>query len=214
MSDKQNSGVYSIKKIAHPKLDKLYKKSMKELNSFFEIDWIYNCPRLLLVPDRETIDSLRGRKSEGWLVGWAANGNVYVLNAKNFEKESNHTYSDKEYFSLIKHELAHCFSSIVSDRAQKPIWLLEGISMYVSGQTALKTKPKKFETFLNYFDEGGKGVYSEAGFAVLFLVEKFGKEKLLLLLKKTKDCKTKKSFANVFKSIYHFELTYANFKIL
>lgn len=204
---------YKINKIIHPKLDEIYAKSMEELDSFFKINWKYNRPNLILVPDRKTINSLKGQKTESWVVGWVGNGIVYLLDDQNFEKESNHKYSDEEYFALLKHELAHCFSNIVSNFSRKPVWLLEGISIYLSGQNKLKTKPKKFEKFIDFFDKGGKEIYSESGFAVLFLVKKYGKRKLLSLLRGSKESESKENFAKLFKSIYGFELSYENFKI-
>jgi len=59
--------------------------------------------------DRETINRLRGKETEDWIVGWVNKTDVYVLDKENYEKESNHKYSDEEYFRLIKHELAHSF---------------------------------------------------------------------------------------------------------
>lgn len=206
--------IYKISKAEHPKLEEIYISSMEELDQFFQIDWKFNRPHIILVPDRKTIDWLKRQKTEDWVVGWAGNGNVYLLEDKNFEKESNHKYSDEEYFALIKHELAHCFSNIVSSFSRKPVWLLEGISIYLSGQNKLKTKPKKFEKFIEFFDKGGKEVYSESGFAVMFLVKKYGKEKLLNLLKESKKSESSENFSNLFKSIYGFGLSYANFEVL
>lgn len=205
--------IYKISKTTHLKLEQVYKNSMEELDQFFQIDWKLNRPHIILVPDRKTIDSLKGQKTEDWIVGWAGSGNVYLLEDKNFEKESNHKYSDEEYFALIKHELAHCFSNIVSNFSGKPTWLLEGISIYLSGQNKLKTKPKKFEKFIEFFNKSGKEVYSESGFAVMFLVEKYGKEKLLNLLKESKKSESPENFSNLFRSIYGFELSYDNFEV-
>ena len=206
--------VFKISKIEDSKLDEVYETSMKELDSFFELGWKYNRPNLVLIPDRKTIDNLKGKETEEWLVGWVNGNMVYMLSDKNYETESNHKYSDEEYFALLKHELAHCFSNVVSGFTQKPIWLLEGISIFLSGQLKLKTKPEKFSQFIEFFENGGKGVYSESGFAVEFLVQKYGKEKILQLLKKAKESNSKKDFTDLFKSIYDFELNYDNFEIL
>jgi len=206
--------VFEINKINNPKLDEVYEKSMEELDSFFELGWKYNRPNLIIVPDRKTINSLKGKETKEWVVGWTSGNAVYILSDKNYETESNHKYSDEEYFALLKHELAHCFANIFSGFCQKPIWLLEGISIFLSGQLKLKTKPKRFSKFLDFFENGGEGVYSESGFAVKFLVEKYGKEKLLQLLKKAKKFDSKEDFADLFKSIYNFELNYNNLEVL
>lgn len=206
--------VFKIDKISNSKLDNVYENSMKELDSFFGLGWKYNRPNIVLVPDRKTIDALKGKKTEEWVVGWVSGNTVYMLSDKDYETESNHKYSDYEYFALLKHELAHCFSHIVSGFIQKPIWLLEGISIFLSGQLKLKTKPEKYSKFLDFYENSGKGVYSESGFAIEFLIYKYGKDKLLELLKRSKEVNSKEDFADLFKSIYDFELTYDNFEVI
>lgn len=206
--------VFEINRIKHSKLEHFYKNSMNKLDSFFELGWKHNRPNLVLIPNRETINNLKGTETEEWLVGWVNENTVYMLSDKNFETESNHNYSDEEYFSLLKHELAHCFSNIYSEFCKKPIWLLEGISIFLSDQIKCQKKPEKFSKFLEFYEHGGKDVYSEAGFVVEFLVKKHGKEKLLQLLKKAKESNSKEGFANLFKSIYNFELNYENFESL
>ncbi|MDP4038737.1 MAG: hypothetical protein Q8P54_02105 [bacterium] len=205
---------FKISKSNHSKLDKVYEKSMTELISFFGLNWKYNRPNLILVPDRKTIDLLCGEKTEDWLVGWVRGRDAYVLNHEAFGTDSSHEYSNEQYFALIKHELTHCFSGNVSKYAHIPVWLTEGISIYLSGQNKFKTKPKKLTRFIDFYQEGGKGLYSEAGFAVELLVKKHGKQKILKLLKRLKEVNSRKDFANLFKSIYGFELKYENFKIV
>ncbi len=206
--------VYKIETIPRQKLDEIYEKSIEEYIDFFQFNWKYNRPKIFLIPDRKTMDLFAGHKTESWVVGWARKGNVYLLDDQNYEKESNHKYSDEEYFALAKHELAHCFSDVVSNSSGKPVWLLEGISIFLSGQYKVKPKPKVFTAFIDFFENGGSEVYKESGFAVMFLVEKYGKEKLISLLKGTKEIKTKEDFAKLFKSIYEFELSYENFEII
>jgi len=208
--------VYQIQKINRPKIEKVYGKAMKELSSFFGINWKYNLPPIILVPDRKVIDSLRGEKTEGWLVGWVDKNKIYMLDKKDFEKESSHKYSEKEFSARIKHELAHCFSRIASDGVEIPTWLAEGISIFLSNQNIIwsRPKPKKFGIFIESYDAVKKGVYAEAGFAVEFLVKKYGKKKLFFLLKGLKKANTKQKFTKLFKSIYGFDLAYNNFKVL
>lgn len=206
--------VYQITKIDHPRLEEVYERSMQELGDFFELNWVQNRPHLMIVPDRATIDSLMGEKTEDWVVGgWSSNGGVYILSDANFESESSHVYSDAEYFALIKHELAHCFTNVVSGSAKLPVWLSEGISIFVSGQNEFKKRPEKLANFLEFHENGGSGVYSEAGFAVEFLVKTHGRGKLLELIKKIKTTDSRDSFYRLFASIYGFELSYDNFLV-
>jgi hypothetical protein len=206
--------IFEMQEVKNKKLSKAYEDSMEELDSFFELNWKYKRPNLIIVPDRKTIDALRGEKTEDWVVGWADGNAVYLLSDKNYEIESCHKYSDKEYFALLKHELAHCFSRIASNFAQSPVWLFEGISIFLSGQNELKAKPKKLENFIEFYDKSGKEVYRESGFAVEFLFKEYGKKSLINMLKKSKEAGSSEDFAKLFRSIYGFELAYENFKIL
>src|SRR3989338_1444785 len=179
-----------VLKIHHSKndfLEKIYTDLMKSLNEFYEINWVHHLPIIIIVDDRETINTLKGKKTENWVVGWTNGSQVYILNKDSFEKESSHKCNPDEYSALIKHELSHCFYNILSNYHHIPIWLGEGVASYTSGQNNLKNKPKEFSKFLDCYDHGGKGVYSESGFFVQILIEKFGKQKLLNLIKKLKN---------------------------
>jgi hypothetical protein len=192
-------------------LEKIYNESMKELDAFFDLGWVRNTPFIFVVPDRQVIDKLRREKTEEWVVAWASTSSriIYVLDRKNFEKESNHKYSSEEYAALIKHELTHMFiSAYLKVYELKPRWLSEGIAIYLSGQNKFKTRPKKFEKFLEFYGAYGKGIYHESGFFLELLIEKFGKDKFLELIKLLKEIKSEKNFNKKFKEIYGFNLNY------
>ncbi|MFZ3077473.1 MAG: hypothetical protein WA139_03400 [Candidatus Aenigmatarchaeota archaeon] len=206
--------IFQVNTLNNSKLSKAYEKSMSELDNFFKINWKNNRPNVFLVRNRKTINFLQDKKTENWLVGWVNGKDVYLLSDKTYEKESCHKYSNEEYFALLKHELAHCFSNMVSHFSQKPVWLLEGISIFLSGQNNFKAKPERLGKFIDSYDKLEKEVYLEAGFAVEFLVRKYGREKIIELMKKLKNSNSKEDFANLFKSVYSFELDYANFEVL
>ena len=190
---------------------------MKELDDFFSLNWKRNKPRIFLVKDRESINKLMGQKTQDWVVGWVNNTNVFILDKDTYEKESCHKYSEKEYFSLIKHELTHVFTQVysgISNRSIEPNWLWEGIAIYLSDQNKTKKKPNQLKEFLQHYSQDNKSssVYKESGFAVEFLVKNFGKQKLLKLIKSLKNINSKEKFAKKFKEIYGFELNYKNFQ--
>jgi len=140
---------------------------------------------------------------------------VYLLDRDNFEKESSHKYLEDTYAALVKHELAHVFTQVISkQKGSKPIWLWEGIAIYLSGQNNFKKNPEKLSGFLSFYDGHDKVVYYESGFAVEFLVKKYGKEKLLELIKRLKETNSEDEFAKLFKEIYEVELKYENFGIM
>jgi hypothetical protein len=194
-------------------LEEVYGSSIKELNDFYELDWTENLPKIQIVPDRKSIDALRGKKTEPWVVGGRAGENtIFLLDRKNYEAESNHKYDKAKYLALLKHELSHCFFSRLSGRKDgKPVWLNEGVAIYTSDQNKLKKKPATFETFLSFYKTGGSGVYDEAGFVVELLINKFEKEKILELIKSLGSIRSPEEFSAKFKEIYGFELSYEEF---
>lgn len=202
-----------ILKIHHIKdafLEKIYTDSMRDLNDFYEINWVRNTPTIVIVEDRKTINIMRQEETPDWNVGWI-NGNMgwaCVLDRNNFEKESSHKYKPETYKATVKHELSHLFYGILCGRANKPDWLWEGTATYTSGQNKFKKSVTKFKEFLEFYEKSGGGVYYESGFFVQFLVEKFGKQKLLDLIKSLKNIKTKEELEQLFSKQYGFNLTY------
>ena len=97
----------------------------------------------------------------------------------------------------------------LSKYKSEPDWLWEGTALFVSGQIKTRERPLKFEDFLEFYSKKSKYVYRESGFAVEFLVEKYGKDKLLKLIKNLAH--NEKEFNEKFKEIYGFELKYENF---
>ena len=203
--------IFDVKSRKDELLEQCYGGALKELNEFFEMDWKRNKPAVFLMADRETMDKHRGIKTERWVTGYVNGANIFILAPENYEKESLHKFSEENYYKLIKHEMVHSFELIISKNKNKPDWLWEGLALYLAGQVQETKKPKHLKEFLKYYAKSGKGVYNEAGFAVKFLVEKYGKEKLLKLLKSLKDITSEKQFCEKFRDIYGFVLDYKNF---
>ncbi len=171
-----------------------YDEIISELNNFFNIEWVNNKPKVFLIDNKDTLNLLS--KSPEWVVGWTFNNNVYLLHPKNF--------SEEYFVSLLKHELAHAFFNVISQNHTSPSWLYEGVSLYLSGQY----KDRKVELFKSFLDN--KNVYLESGLAVKLLINYFGKEKLLQLIKQLRS----KQFNNLFKNIYGFNPSYKEFNKL
>lgn len=194
-------------------LKKAYEEAMADLGQFFGINWTENKPKVYVLPDRKSIDEFWGEKTPRWLVGFGGKGmgGVYLLDRKNFEKESDNSYSEEKYKALLKHELSHCFADILTKGYRKPVWLSEGLAIYLSGQLEQYKQPEKFQSFLDSFDKQGDKVYSESGFAIKALVDKYGKSKMLELLKKLVERPDESTFKNMFKDVCGVELDYAAF---
>lgn len=205
---------FILNNISRPELYALYKQSMHELENFFDFKFTQNPPNFILLPDRNSFDTLTGSKTEDWVVGLTLKGNVYLLDQEHYEKESSHKYSEEKYLALAKHELVHCFTNVVASGCQKPVWLIEGISIYLSGQNKFKKTPQVFNTFIEFYNKGGAGVYAESGFVVELLVKKYGKDRLIELLRRASEAKSQKEFADLFRSIYKLDLSYESIESL
>lgn len=212
--------IYKLKAIDDKLIEKIYKKSIKKLNIFFNLNWQDATPSVYLVENRKTIDSMMSKKTPAWVIGYIDQNSICILNYKKLEKESSHCYKNyystekKYYLSIIPHELAHVFSRAINPNIFRPTWLWEGTAIYASDQLSQYKRPKKLKNFLYFYkihkDETGS-VYTESGFAVEFLVKKYGKEKLLELIKAVKKDMSESNFAKLFKKIYNIPLDYKSF---
>lgn len=204
---KEVKRMFEIKEIDNGKFDGFYEKAMRELGDFFDKDWVENRPALIFVPDRKTYNSIRGKETDDWEIAFASNDSIYVLDPKAYENDTCHVYSDENFFMLIKHELAHSFWNLFTPW-HRPVWLSEGLALYLAGQHKTRIKPKGFSNFLGFHHEHGRLVYDEPGFVVGLLVDKFGKGKLLELLRDLGPVESEKEFYDLFEKVYGFKISY------
>ncbi|MDD4353571.1 MAG: hypothetical protein PHN56_03880 [Candidatus Nanoarchaeia archaeon] len=194
--------------------DEYFEKSFNELEEYFNFGWTRNIPLLFLIESRKEMDLLEGRKTEDWCMGTTKGRLVFIFSPESLEKETCHTYEKNDYLMVIKHELVHVFTNIISKNKYFPDWFWEGLAVYLSGQNNFKKKVKEFKEFLKYYDNGGSGVYYESGFAIELLINKLGKDKLMDLIFNWKNITNKEEFDNAFKKIYDFEPNYETFNKL
>lgn len=189
-------------------MEQVLGESIIDLDKFYEINWKHHLPRIFVIDDRKTINLLKGESTADWIIGWSEGKTIYALNRHNLEKESNHKYDEQIYKAFLKHEISHAFYNILSAGVRNPVWLNEGVAIYTSGQNEFKKRPQEFKTFLEFYDKGGESVYDESGFFVQFLVEKFGKTKLLSFVKTLRTIKNREEFEKAFAKEYGFDLAY------
>jgi len=205
--------IFSLNSNDDKKLKNAYDRSMRDLSTFFGFTWNQNRPKVFLVEDRTTIDKLRSMRTPDWSVGWISKRDVLILDKKNYKRDSCHKYSDKGYEMTVKHELAHCFFSVVSGGKTEPDWLWEGVAIFASGQLKNRVRPQELKCFLGIYSGKKKDlrVYNESGFAVAILIKKFGKKKLLKLIKELRDVNSRKDFKEAFEKVYSKAPTYTLF---
>ncbi|HEX9008389.1 MAG TPA: hypothetical protein VF837_03975 [Patescibacteria group bacterium] len=189
-----------------------YKEGMDELNDFWGINWKINTPDISIVSSRKEINQIMGKETSQELVGWSKNRNVFVLDYQKVETESSYRLTPEQYKALIKHEMNHIFEGIVSNGSMGPFWLKEGLSIYLSGQISLGQweRPSEFKGFINSDENNKKAAYEEGGYVVELLVNKFGKGKIIELIKLLKTMKSDEDFLITFKQIFGLDLNYEN----
>ncbi|MBN1162402.1 hypothetical protein JXA34_01520 [Patescibacteria group bacterium] len=205
--------IFKLTKHSDNLISELFEKAIKELISFYKFNWVQNQPKVYIIDSREDINSVYGKDTQDWLIGWSDGRSIYLLNPENIEKESNHKYSDDLYFKLIKHELSHLFYKLVTN-TDKPSWLNEGVATYVSGQVNEGTDFSNLSKFLEDPKEVGSAIYKEAGFALLLLSKEFGDEKILQYIKEIKGYRTSDEIRLKFQSVFDRDLTYDSFNML
>jgi hypothetical protein len=199
--------IFEVKSKKDKFIEKVYNSGMKKFNNFFNLNVPKGKLKVFLVQNRKDIDTIRLQKTENWVVGWSKYESIFILDRKNYEKESSHKYSDGEYSRLILHEMVHFFKDQLANVKKAPVWLNEGLAIFLSGQNKVKKKPEEFKKFLSFYNFYGREIYYESGFVIEFLFNKFGKAKLMKLLKLA-DQDNKRKFYNDFKKIYGFQLNY------
>lgn len=150
------------------------------------------------------MDDVWGKKTELWLVGAFKGENIYILHPDVFENQSSHKIED--FWITLKHEYCHFFYTSIT-KSHYPFWLNEGLASYKSGKKISKNLDEK-DCLLNifdYFDKSDKGVYLSGQFWVEYLIQNFGKEKFIKLIKSLESGFDQKIFSQIFYSVYQIE---------
>ena len=198
--------IFKSKPIENKLIQDAYDEGIETFSDFFNVKPVGFKPDVFILDNRADIDIVKGKKTENWVVGWTTGQSLFVLDYDKFDTESKHNKSESAYQNLIKHELCHIFTRTSSRNAILPMWLNEGISIYLSGQLGMNKKPDKFSGFIESTLNNHKAAYVEGGYVVELLLNLFGREKFIDLLRGYSEEK--------FKDIYGFDLTYENINSL
>lgn len=175
---------------------------IKEIQIFFENKGNINC-KINFIEKREEMDSLKGYKTPIWMSANADSKTkiITIFTKESFNKETNHP--KEEFESTLKHELCHMFCS-QNFNFREPCWLSEGLAGFISKQ---KFSKKMLDvTSMHTFDEWKKnGDYGSAFYFVSFLINKYGKHKVIQLIKSS-DSLNKENFYIEFEKIFQSDI--------
>ena len=178
-------------------------KTKYKLDKFFKVK--LPIPRCFLLNSRGQFNKIRGYKTEKWMVGWAEDGNIFILKPEKFAKESDHK---KENFrKVLKHECCHIYYHKLTNISY-PKWLNEGLACYLARQIKNKPDKKTALKVIDYYDRSDFRVFPIGYYWTRYLIKNYGKEKLLRLINflKNRNGKVlKRQFEIGFYKIYKFK---------
>lgn len=177
-------------------------KSLFEIKEFIK-GFQINC-KIVFLTSRKEMDQVKGEKTQRWVAAFADHKKniIYIFDEYNFEKETIH--KKQEFLSTLKHELAHVVINQNFGFIQ-PLWLNEGIASVIANQK-FKEKEKKDIREMHTLEEWKLNhSYSNAFNFTHFLINKFGKEKIVLFLKTLDRFEIKKNFSRKFNLFFKEE---------
>jgi hypothetical protein len=185
----------------------LFDNGVKAAKKFFSSPY-KNSFQIYVHPSRATLDSTWQKelgmpdfKSECWMVASGVATKMDIISPEKWVSQAcEHNYSDKQKTQqLITHEMIHVLhgqhnvSGDFSD-VDKIDWFVEGLATYASGQcdeermkqiqtmVADDKAPSSLDSFWT-----GKFKYGLAGSMVMYVDRKYGRKKLIELLKFNKN---------------------------
>lgn len=180
------------------KISKILETDRKKFGCFFDMEFKY--PNIFFINSRKQFDKLWQMKSQNWMVGGANGNNIFILDPKIYTKESDHK-NINHFYQTITHEYAHIAIRKFCGH-NKPKWLNEGLSCYLSNQKKITPPNEKLLQIFDYFNKSDKEIYNIGYFWTKFFIENFGKEKILKLLKNININIDEKQFTKIFYKIY------------
>ncbi|MEI6288347.1 MAG: hypothetical protein WCP18_02025 [bacterium] len=186
-------------------------KTKIELDNFFGFK--AKEPIIIFLNSREQMDLIWGQKTQEWQTGGTRtlnntkNGIIFILAPNVYTKISSHK-NKADFWKTLKHEYSHIYFRQITNGSY-PLWLNEGLACYLAEQK--KTCNNPLDVF-SFFNKADNNIYGIGYFWTKLLIEKFGKVKLLKLIKEleTKSNLTEKIFNAKFFRIYGFSFSKNN----
>jgi hypothetical protein len=181
-----------------------------EISSFLdniknEFDVFFNFkisdPLLFLLYNHEDLDIIWGKRTEPWFVGAFKNNSIFILNPDVYESESNH--KKEEFWMHLKHEYCHVYYTQITG-VHYPVWLNEGLASLLSGKKLAQNNidKSKLLSVCDYFKTPDRDVYAIGHFWIKYLIDNFGKDKLLSLIYKIDKGVDAQKFSEEFYRVY------------
>lgn len=179
----------------------IVEKAIKQCLYFFNPEKLNATFDVVFVETREEMDKIHGSPTEDWGVGGVYDDNtVYIFDEEVFHKVSCHP--GENFFPTLVHEIAHIYLENTF-KFNQPIWLNEGISYVVGGQDKTSRDIHIDITNAHTPEEWGREFpYGTSGRFTRYLIDNYGKDKIIKLIKNLVKNETKENFNKKFIEIY------------
>jgi hypothetical protein len=186
-----------------PAFEKYSSDAEKRITGFFATPY-QKSVTVKVLPSRKAFDEAVFKRwkmepTQPWMVGAAGSDVLFVLSPRVWKSEAQEHNPDdsKEISEIVCHELVHSYHTQLNPQREleglEPMaWFVEGLATYVSGQLESRHKRVALREIIEGRAPGslekawsGRGRYGVAGSMVRFVDERFGRKKVIELLKKT-----------------------------
>ena len=170
-------------------------KSYRELRHFFNAAPSSGFS-VYLAQNRAHLNLMYKKQSPEWVVGFGlSDSEVAVLDPKDWTEGSRKFVNLDR---LIKHEMVHAFTQGLNGKKQaspcfyidnkkeaapSPFWFEEGLAVYVSGQLEDWANAVRYDPAGKRFAQMTDGGYPVFGTIAEFLFERFGRDKILAVIR-------------------------------
>jgi len=178
----------------------LIKKALSQVIGFFGKGKIsFN---IIFIKKRVELNKARGYKTKKWEVGGIfEDDTILIFDKEVFDKVSPHP--KKYFYSTLVHEIAHIYTEKHFGFLY-PIWLTEGIAYVVARQDKEIKKYKKKDIRKGHYDKDWikDTYYTSSCRFTKYLLDNFGKDKLMGLMKILKMYEKKREFYKKFEKVF------------
>ena len=173
---------------------------IEECQDFFGVK-LKKVPKITFIYSRKEMDELLGRKTEPWVRAVTRPSGLYFIHPSKIAELTPH--KNDNYWQVVKHEMSHWFfNQITGISSGKPRWFTEGLAMYMADQKTLPPTPAEESISTKYYALTDNEVYRWGSIMVADLADRYGKVKIVSLVKRIDKETTPESFANDFKSVF------------
>ncbi|MDD5693587.1 MAG: hypothetical protein PHU86_03900 [Patescibacteria group bacterium] len=163
-------------------------------------------PKIIFVYSREEMDKALGRKTQDWVRASTRPEGLYFIHPSKVEELTPHKNDD--FWKVVKHEMSHWFyNQITGTHNGEPRWLAEGLAMFMAEQKGLVPSFTEESITQKYYSFTDNETYRWGYLMVKDLVDEFGKEKVVSLVKKINNKLTEGIFSELFKNEFGVSLS-------